>query len=174
MAKCIECEARKGKRKCKKTGGMICSLCCGQTREVEVCQGCSFFKGQSPRNYGKAPYFELQDMAKYSDLQDLAELLEMNTLAQIDRKMDGTMGDELAGRLLERLLDKYHFGEEISCADELEQQAVDLFFELIANELEYVADDKLVKAIGAIRRSLNRRTDGHRAYLDFIGGFAVL
>jgi hypothetical protein len=148
---------------------MICSLCCGQTRTAEDCQGCSFFKGPTLRNYGKLPYFELQEMSKYSDLQDLAELLE-KTVVQIDRKTDGGVGDALVVSLLERLLDKYHFGEEISPADEPEGQALQLFTEIIADELEYVADDKLAKVLGAIRRSVKRHTGGSRVYLDFIGG----
>ena len=90
MAKCSVCEARKGKRKCLKSGEMICSLCCGQTRTAEACKGCSFFKGPAPRNYGKLPYFEVREMSKYTDLQDLSELLEQ-AIVQVDRKMDGGM-----------------------------------------------------------------------------------
>jgi len=170
MAKCSVCEARKGKRKCLKSGEMICSLCCGQTRTAEACKGCSFFKGPAPRNYGKLPYFEVREMSKYTDLQDLSELLEQ-AIVQVDRKMDGGMEDTLVTALLERLLDKYHFGEEISPSDEREGQAAAMFFEIIANELEYVSDDKLAKVLGAIRRSVKRRTDNRRSYLDFISGF---
>lgn len=172
MAKCIVCQARKGKRKCQKNEAMICSLCCGQTRGEETCQGCSFFKGPAPRNYGKLPYFEAQEMAKYSDLQDLGELFE-KTMAQVDQKMIGDMDDGLTVSLLERLLDKYHFGEEISSTGERVGQTVTLFFEIIANELEFVADDKLTMVLGAIRRAVKRRTDGRRAYLDFISRFAA-
>ena len=170
MAKCAICKARKGKRKCQKTGEMICSLCCGQTRTPDACQGCSFFKTQEGRDYRKVPYFEVQEMARYSDLQDLAELVE-RTIAQVDVKMAAGMDDDLARRLLERLLDKYHFGGGIVCPDPVEQEAVDMFFKIIANELEYVADDKLARVLGAIHRSVKRRTDGERAYVNFLGHF---
>ncbi len=171
MAKCTVCEARKGKRKCQKNGKMICSLCCGQTRTAEDCQGCSFFKGSSKRNYSKLPYFELREMAAYSDLQDLSELVE-TTITQIDQQM--AMTDALTKELLERLLDKYHFGDEFSADDEPLKQAVELFTKFIADELKYVADDKLTKVLGTIRRSVKRHTDNKRAYLDFIGDFTMI
>lgn len=168
MAKCLICKARKGKRKCLQSGEMICSLCCGQTRTSDTCQGCSFFKTQERKDYHKVPHFEMQEIARYSDLQDLAELVE-RTIAQVDMRMDTGLDDDMARCLLERLLDKYHFGGGIVCSDPLEQEAVDLFFEIIANELEYVADDKLARVLGAIHRSVKRRTDGKRAYVNFIG-----
>jgi len=168
MAKCAICKARKGKRKCQKTGEMICSLCCGQTRTPDACQGCSFFKTRERRDYRKVPYFEMQEMARYSDLQDLSELLE-RAIAQVDLKMDVGMDDDLTRRLLERLLDKYYFGDGVVCPDPAEQEAVNLFFEIIGNELEYVADDKLTRVLGAVHRSVKRRTDGKRAYINFIG-----
>ena len=167
MAKCTICKACKGKRKCQKTGEMICSLCCGKTRTLDACKGCSFFKTQDQVDYRKVPYFEMQEMAKYSDLQDLAGLME-RTIVQVDLKMDVGVDDDLARRLLERLLDKYHFGGDIVCPDPVEQEAVTLFFKIIANELEYVADDKLVQVLGAIHRSVKRRTDGKRGYVNFI------
>ena len=38
MAKCLICNSRKGKRKCKAKNGFICSLCCGKNRGS--LQGC--------------------------------------------------------------------------------------------------------------------------------------
>ncbi len=64
MAKCTKCNSRKGKRKCLTTDTFICSLCCGESRAAETCQGCSYFKEQSlSRNYKSVPHYSLTMMS---------------------------------------------------------------------------------------------------------------
>ena len=63
MAKCTNCKSRKGKRKCLATDTFICSLCCGEIRTAETCQGCSYYKEpRLSRNYKSAPHFSLNMM----------------------------------------------------------------------------------------------------------------
>ena len=47
MAKCLICDAQKGKRLCTLKGGLVCSLCCGTTRTPEACGGCPY--SQDPK-----------------------------------------------------------------------------------------------------------------------------
>ncbi|MGM0452979.1 MAG: hypothetical protein ACQERN_07425 [Thermodesulfobacteriota bacterium] len=66
MAKCLICNARKGKRKCIAAGGFICSQCCGTTRS---------FDKSSMRNYRKLPRYTVSEMAKSQILEDRANVL---------------------------------------------------------------------------------------------------
>ena len=52
MAKCLICDAQKGKRLCTLKGGLVCSLCCGTTRTAEACGGCSHY--QDPKQTGNS------------------------------------------------------------------------------------------------------------------------
>lgn len=58
--KCTICHTKRAKRKCKKNGSMICSLCCASIREERACVKCSHFK--TAQNYndsktGKKKHF---------------------------------------------------------------------------------------------------------------------
>jgi len=44
MAKCHIFNSRKGKGKCLIKDGLICSLCCGNTRTEEPCSECVFYQ----------------------------------------------------------------------------------------------------------------------------------
>lgn len=83
MAKCTVCNSRKGKRKCKATETIVCSLCCGESRTEEKCSGCSFSKSAAAtRNYRSVPYYSTQEMADESELESIADVVELS-LCQI-------------------------------------------------------------------------------------------
>lgn len=44
MAKCLICDAQKGKRHCFLKEGFVCSLCCGTTRTSDACAGCPHYQ----------------------------------------------------------------------------------------------------------------------------------
>ena len=112
MAKCSICNSRKGKRKCKAQENFICSLCCGETRTFNKCNGCSFYKDtQSIRNYKKVPHISLSRMSDETTLQDYADVIE-SAICQFDGEQNENLNDNIAFKLVELLLDKYHFKDK--------------------------------------------------------------
>ncbi|MCP4627291.1 MAG: hypothetical protein GY850_27830, partial [bacterium] len=111
MAKCTICNSRKGKRKCLATDTFICSLCCGEYRTAEKCQGCSYYKKtESNRNYKSAPHFSLSVMSNLDSLQDQANVIE-SAFCRLDEELENDFYDKDAIRLAELLLDHYHFND---------------------------------------------------------------
>jgi tetratricopeptide (TPR) repeat protein len=50
--KCNICKSKRAKRKCSKVDSMICTLCCADNRNEELCSKCSYFK--TAQNYNKS------------------------------------------------------------------------------------------------------------------------
>lgn len=71
MAKCIICSTKKGKRKCQITDGMICSLCCGNTRIEETCSECTYYQ-KPKRKYNEVPSYSPSDIIPQFFIKDLA------------------------------------------------------------------------------------------------------
>ena len=169
MAKCSICNRRKGKRKCKVDKTMVCSLCCGQSREPAKCTGCSFYKDVlASRNYRKIPYYEVGQMAKSADLQNKSEMIE-SLFCRIDLDNQGRLTDKNVAMLLELYFDKYHFQDaELVFGEPFIKEAFGKMVEVIDQDLLDIRDSELVKIVAAIYRSMQRRTAGGREYLQFI------
>ncbi len=169
MAKCPLCNSRKGKRKCLATESFVCSLCCGDFRNVEKCAGCSFFKDdKSIRNYSKTPYIPLREMAGNLEMQDAARVIE-SALCEFALAHRQSVADRQVSRLLELLLDKYFFGDPtFNFQNELEKAGFELVDQAIQDNFEGLGNENVSEIIGAIYRSIKRRTNGNREYLEFI------
>ena len=169
MAKCPICNSRKAKRKCTAEDSFICSLCCGVTRSIEKCDGCSFYKGPlSHRNYRKAPHFPVKWMANDFNLQDNANVIE-SAICQFDVEVNYIIDDNIVLRVTELLLNKYHFNDkEIEFANELEESGFNLIDEAIQQEMSNLLPEDLSKIIGTIYLSIRRHTNGKREYIEFI------
>lgn len=151
-------------------------MCCGESRSPEKCAGCSFFKDTSAdKNYRKVPYYTTREMAESHEKERIAHVIEA-TLSYMWKANKANINDRTARRLVEILLDKYHFND----ADEAEPQIDDPTLSTayqhlctrIDEELEQVPAEQLVKALGAIYRSIQRRSAGSCSYLQFISRFA--
>ena len=175
MAKCTVCDSRKGKRKCKNTGTFICSLCCGETREQEKCEGCSFISPvSSGRNYRSVPYSSTEEMANSMELAGIAENIE-TLLCMVWAADAANVNDMTVTRLVEGLIDKYHFKDEKQPLKELVIAPRDqLLFQTISKELELVPTEKLVKVLAAVYRAIQRRTNGGSSYLKFVSHFTQI
>jgi hypothetical protein len=169
MAKCLICNARKGKRRCSAHEGFVCSLCCGETRTFEKCSGCSFFKDMgSVRNYRKVPYYSLAEMSDIMELQDQGNVIE-SAICDYDDKQDGNLKDNLVARIVELLLDRYFFQDnEVLFADELENDGFILIDQAIREDLPSLQPDEIKKLLGTVYRSIKRHTVHGREYIDFI------
>ncbi len=175
MAKCTVCDSRKGKRKCKNTGSFICSLCCGETREPEKCEGCSFISPVSAsRNYRSVPYFSTEEMANTPELEGIAQNIE-TLLCMVWAADSVNVNDRTVARLVEETIDKYHFKDEKQPITELAIASKDqLSFQTISKELKAVPAEKLVKVLAAVYRAIQRRTIGGSSYLEFVSQFTQI
>jgi len=175
MAKCTVCDSRKGKRKCNITGTFICSLCCGETREQEKCEGCSFVSPVlASRNYRSVPYFSTEEMAKSPELEGIAENIE--TLLCMVWAADGeNVNDRTAARLVEMMIDRYHFKDiEQLIMEPTLASGYQLLFQAVSKELKHVPAEKLVKVLAAVYRAIQRRTNGGSSYLEFVSHFTQI
>jgi hypothetical protein len=166
MTKCSICTSRKGKRKCSADGSAICTLCCGQTRNSKKCVGCTFYETEhSNRNYRKVPYFEILEMSDSEELQDISNVIEgaLCTFCEDDQ-----FNDKNAVNLIELLLDTWFFKDPVlpSCSV-VQEVRLNHLQEIIGQDLSSIPEEKLIKIFAAIYRSIQRHTNGGRAYLDF-------
>ncbi|MFZ5765802.1 MAG: hypothetical protein ACOY4H_09430 [Thermodesulfobacteriota bacterium] len=172
MAKCTICNSRKGKRKCKTTETFICSLCCGESRIEEKCAGCSFFTpAAATRNYRSVPYFTTQEMADNPELERIADVIE-STLCQVWANDPQNVNDRSAARLVELMIDKYHFNDEAPQAgSSVEQEGFRLFVQKAGSTFSQISPEQVVKVLAAVYRSIQRRTVGGASYLQFVSQF---
>jgi len=172
MAKCTICTSRKGKRKCKTTETFICSLCCGESRTEGKCAGCSFFKpAAATRNYRSVPYFTTQEMADNPIHERIADVIE-STLCQVWAKDPQNVNDRTAARLVELMIDKYHFNDEAPQADSpVQEEGFRLFLQETGKTFSQIHPEQVVKVLAAVYRSIQRRTIGGASYLQFVSQF---
>ncbi len=175
MAKCILCNSRKGKRKCARENGPVCSVCCGETREAEHCQGCEFFRRREPRrNYADIPRFTTQQMDDDSNLQSYANTVEA-TLCLWDHYHGGALADDSAIRVIEMLLDRFYYCDsEVASADPMLLEGLDMVLKSMAEDLSDVPVETVVKILGVIHFVARRRTRGGREYFAIIHQYAGL
>lgn len=167
--KCPVCNGRKGKRKCLREEGLICSQCCGETRNAEACPGCEFYRDVvSLRRYGDAPRFSTAEMESDFELQTYSNTIE-GALGLFDHNNRSSLNDSLALEVLEKLLDRYHFHDaEVVCGEELVQAGFDLVLHAKSEDLADVPEEILVRILGVIRFVAKRRTHGGREYFNII------
>ena len=169
MAKCLMCNRVKGKRECQIVGGLICSLCCGTTRNENDCIGCEYYKSPlESRKYNKAPSYTPNDMEMSEKLQNISEYIE-SAFCTIDEHYKYELIDEIPRKILERLLDKYHFKDKKVVFNSVIVKKGFNYVEDVIIKHNLTADiDTLVKVIGAIHFVLVRRSKGKREYLKII------
>lgn len=173
MAKCPICSARKAKRKCLITdAGVICSLCCGQTRRQSTCSECPYW--QPPRvrhDYAAVPAYTTAEMDASPRLQDYAMTIEV-AIAELDRQSGHSLKDDVPIRVYERLLDRYHFEEPSEAAeDEWVRRGLERVDAAVGAELRGVERTTLVKVLAVLRFVARRRTRGRREYLSVVQTF---
>lgn len=172
MAKCTICDSRKGKRKCKASDTFICSLCCGETRDQEKCEGCSFFRSaRASRNYRNVPHYSTEVMAASTELENIADVIE-SALCLVWVEDRGNVNDRTAARLVELMMDRYHFNDGAqTITDPVLAAGHQLFSRTIERKLSHVPAEKLVRVLAAVYRSIQRRTVGGCSYLNFVSRF---
>ncbi len=175
MAKCTICNSRKGKRRCKATATMICSLCCGENRNQEKCADCSFFSGKAAgKNYRKVPYYTIKEMAASPELEKISNVIE-TSLCEIWARDSEHVNDRTVLQVIETVLDQYHFeAGEPDIENSVLAAGYQHLAKAIREELAQVPVEKLVKVLAAVYRSIQRRTNGGCSYLGFISNFTMV
>jgi hypothetical protein len=107
-------------------------------------------------------------MAGSLDLQDYANAIE-SAICQFDFDHHQNVADKQVFRLLELLLDKYFFADPtFNFENELEKEGFELIDHAIRDDLGELSNQAVSKIIGTIYRSIKRRTNGNREYMEFI------
>ena len=146
----------------------ICSLCCGQSRNQDKCTGCSFYKNPaSQRNYRKVPFYEISQMSASIELEDIGNVIE-STLCNLALESGESFQDKDAVKLIELFFDKYHFKDiDLQFTDTTQKKSFYKIIEVCQQDLATTPQGELLKVMAAVYRSIQRRTNGKREYLQF-------
>jgi len=167
MAKCSICNSRKGKRKCLIADGLVCSLCCGNTRTEEACSECVFYQ-KPKKKYNEVPAYSVSEMDGNMELESYGNSIE-GALCAYDIENEGKLNDSDAIRIIELLIDKYHFqDQEIEQEHQTVVNGVNYVDKSIREDLKDVENEKIVKVLGVIRFLAKRRTKTGREYMNVI------
>jgi len=169
MAKCPICGSRKGKRKCLIAEGPVCPLCCGGSRRKETCRGCPFYQEPTlKRKYSGIPSYTTRQMDESFELQEYANAIE-GAICAFDHKEDQSINDTIPIKVLERLLDKYHFRDDgVVFDNDLIERGFHYVDNIIETDLSNVPTSKLIKILAVILFVARRRSSGRREYLEII------
>lgn len=167
MAKCPICNSRKGKRKCLIVDALICSLCCGNTREAEACSECRFYQ-KPKRKYNDVPAYSVSEMDGDIELESYGNSVE-GALCAYDIEIGNILNDSDAIRIIELLIDIYYFGDQqIEEEKQIIVDGVNYIENSIREDLSNVSTETIVKILGVIRFVARRRTNTGREYMKVI------
>lgn len=165
--KCPVCTSKKGKRGCLLTTSCICSQCCGTNRKKETCHPCGYYQDLK-RDYKSIPCYSPNDMNNNFGRQDIANVIE-SAISSFDHEHGDSVRDELAIRIVEYLLDFYHFKQQYrNSNDALLDSGYHYVFSILTHELKDEPHEEITKILGAIYFVAKRRSQGGRQYLDLI------
>ena len=173
MPKCPVCNSRKAKRKCLvTTEGHICSLCCGETRQEEICSGCPYYQPpRMRRKYNEVPSYTPVQMEANDELQSYSYAIE-SAIGLFDKQTGRKIRDDVPIGILEKLLDKYYFkDEELIFENDLLKEGFTYVERVIESDIYDITKEKLVKVLGVLHFIAKRRTRGHREYLAVVEQF---
>ncbi len=167
MAKCPICNSKKGKRKCPVQDGLICTLCCGTTRTEEVCSECGFYK-KPKRKYNEVPAYSVSEMDGNMELESYGNSIE-GALCAYDIEIGGKLNDRDAIRIIELLIDKYHFqDQQMDQEHQIIVDGVSYVEKSIEEDLQDIGSEEIVKVLGVIRFVARRRTKIGREYMEIV------
>ncbi len=167
MSKCPICNSTKGKRKCLIANDLICSRCCGTSRTEASCSQCIFY--QKPRrNYTDVPAYSVAEMDGNLELEAYGNAIE-GALCAYDVESGNKLNDSDAIRIVELLIDKYHFRDQRADGEPaLIMSGVKYVDQAIREDLREVTDEEITKVLGVVRFVAKRRTRTGKEYMTVI------
>jgi len=104
-------------------------------------------------------------MSASEELQDISNVIESALCTFCE---DDQFNDNNAANLIELFLDTWFFKDPVPPSCSVPQQVrLNRLQEIIGQDLSSIPEEKLIKVFAAIYRSIQRHTNGGRAYLDF-------
>jgi hypothetical protein len=129
--------------------------------------GCSYYQ-KPKRRYNEVPKFTIIQMENDTQLSDYSNVIE-GALCSYDIELKNKLQDEDAIRILELLLDKYHFSDiKIETNDPMLISGFNYLDKAIEKDMAQVDRETLVKVLAVIRFVANRRTKIGREYMSII------
>ncbi|MCK4679353.1 MAG: hypothetical protein KAT48_14560 [Bacteroidales bacterium] len=167
MAKCPICNSRKGKRHCLIADSPVCSLCCGSTRNPDLCLECQYYQ-KPKRRYNDVPAYAISEMDRNMDLESYGNAIE-GALCSYDTENGNNLKDSDAIRIIELLIDTHYFRDQQVDTDiQLIANGVNYVKEAIRKDLHDVSNEVIVKILGVIRFVAKRRTKMGKEYMNII------
>lgn len=124
---------------------------------------------QAPkRKYEEVPAYSPAEMERDMNLQTSGMAIE-GALCAYDTENDNRLSDNDAIRILELLIDKYHFKDQKTDDErEIVKNGVTYVDGAIEGDLNKVNDEEITKVLGVIRFVAKRRTKIGREYMNLI------
>lgn len=105
------------------------------------------------------------------ELQEYSNAIE-GAICAFDQETDQKINDTIPIRVIELLLDKYHFQDESVVFDnDLLERAFHYLNKVIETDLSKVPPNKLIKVLAVIYFVAKRRSRGGREYLEIINQY---
>lgn len=175
--KCVYCGKRKGERECPALGGMICSVCCGEHRAVDIScpPDCRYFKKNEEFQQSKQadPYRDTWVEENEDILEDKnRELVEaigiLDTLIYYRFQNDTTLTDRRILNGLESLTNQLKTIELPGATSEFTDYAMEQLEPLI--EKGQVSRDAMKNATSRLKTIGENFTDNSRRLVQGIVG----
>lgn len=175
--KCVYCGKRKGERECPALGGMICSVCCGEHRAVDIScpPDCRYFKKNEEFQQSKQadPYRDTWVEENEDILEDKnRELVEaigiLETLIYYRFQNDTTLTDRRILNGLESLTNQLKTIELPGATSEFTDYAMEQLEPLI--EKGQVSRDAMKNATSRLKTIGENFTDNSRRLVQGIVG----
>lgn len=110
-------------------------------------------------------------MADSPELEDIANMIE-STLCRVWADDTDKVNDRSAARLVELMIDRYHFNDDTPQADSPAlAEGFHLFSQYTGKTFSQLHSEEVVKILAAVYRSIQRRTVGGSSYLQFVSQF---
>jgi len=110
-------------------------------------------------------------MADNPELEDIANMIE-STLCRVWADDPVNVNDRTAARLVELMIDRYHFNDDMPQAGSPElEEGFRLFSQNTGKTFSQLHAEEVVKILVAVYRSIQRRTVGGTSYLQFVSQF---
>lgn len=110
-------------------------------------------------------------MADNPDLERIADVIE-STLCRAWANDPQNVNDRTAVRLVELMIDRYHFNDEAPhVGSPVEEEGFRLFLQGTSKTFSQIHSEQVVKVLAAVHRAIQRRTIGGTSYLQFVSQF---
>ncbi len=167
MAKCPVCDSRKGKRQCVVANGLVCSLCCGTIRKEDSCLNCSYYQ-KPKRKYNEVPSFTTNQIHESAELMGYSDAIE-GAFYAYDIENNKTLKDADASKILELLIDKYHFKDaEINCDNPFLLAGFNFVDAAIGKDLADIDELVLVKVLSILNVVVKKLSKTGKEYMNVI------